>query len=294
MLTQYRVAWALMAVAVLLGTAGCATTATTARTTGEYVDDARIAADVRTKLLTDPTLNGSSIAVTSSDGVVYLSGTAPSSNSQTRATQLAREVAGVRSVVNNMVVATSPPAVATATAAPPPKAVVAPPVNIVTGQPAIDATGVVAQYDPQTGIIIFQDGRMVRVTTESAVGAPASVVALQPGTQVMLRNVQPVGYQPTMVPAPGSWRMATVSHVDTTNSLIFLTDGSVVHAGPSTVLRSGTQPITLAQLQPGSQIAISVPATVAATPAPMTGSALPRQTVVPQETPEIRIFTVPR
>jgi hypothetical protein len=307
MLAQFRLSYTLIVVAVLIGAVGCASTMT-ARTSGEYIDDARIATDVSSKLATDPALNATRIGVTSTNGIVYLSGAVPSSDRLARATHLARQVPGVQSVVNNMVVS-APPIRTTVTAPPTAQVVASPPVNIASGQPAIDATGIVTRYDPQSGIVTFQDGRMVRVTTGSAVAGPAGVVAFQPGTQVILRNVQPVGYQPTTVPASGSWRMGTVTFVDAANGLIYLHDGSVVRVGPSTMLRSGAQPITLAQLQQGSQIAISVPTTtvtesttttVTVTPAPATGatitsgSALPRQTVVPLETPEVRIFVLPR
>lgn len=300
MLAQYRWGYALMLVAVLIGVVGCASTTTTP-VTAEYVDDARIAADVSAKLVADPTLNASRVHVTSSNGVVYLAGSVPTSDRLSRASDLARQVHGVRSVVNNMVVASAPATIATVPA-PPARVVVspAPTINIVSGHPPVDATGVIAHYDPQSGILTLQDGRMFRITSE-ALGSPSTAAALQPGAQIMLRNVYPVSYQPTTVPVSGSWRLGTVSQVDAANRLVFLTDGTVVHVAPSTTLRSGTQTITLAQLQPGSQLAISLPTTTAVTvtptPAPgatvYSGSALPRQ-VVPLETPEVRIFVVPR
>jgi BON domain len=300
MSARYRWSNVLVLAAVLAGVVGCSS----AQTTQHYiVDDARIAADVQSRIATDPALNTGNIGVTSNDGVVYLTGTVPSADRLARATELAREVRGVRSVVNNMVVAGAPPRVAIVPAvpapapvvvppSPAPAPVVVPPAHIVPGQQPLDVTGVVAQYDPQNGIVTFQDGLAVRMTADSRVAGPAGATMLQPGTRVTLVNVQAISYQP---PGSGTWRIATVSQVDAPNGLIFLTDGTAVRVGPSTQLRSGTQIITLAQLRPGSQVAISVPPTAPPPSPTVYGSALPRQTtVVPLETPEVRIFVVPR
>jgi BON domain len=289
MSARYRWGNVLVLAAVLAGVVGCSSAQTTQH---HIVDDARIAADVQSRIATDPALNAGNIGVTSNDGVVYLTGTVPSADRLARATELAREVRGVRSVVNNMVVAGAPPRVVTVPAVPAPAPVVVPPAHIVPGQQPLDVTGVVAQYDPQNGIVTFQDGLAVRMTADSRVAGPAGATMLQPGTRVTLLNVQAISYQP---PGSGTWRIATVSQVDAPNGLIFLTDGTAVRVGPSTQLRSGTQIITLAQLRPGSQVAISVPPTAPPPSPTVYGSALPRQTtVVPLETPEVRIFVVPR
>jgi len=81
----------------------------------------------------------------------------------------------------------------------------------------------------------------------------------------------------------------------------------VVRVGPSTVVQSGDRRVSLSQIQPGSQIAIGMPASsvttatppppptaVPSTAAPSTyGSALPRQ-AAPVDSPQIQIFVVPQ
>lgn len=168
---------------------------------------------------------------------------------------------------------------------------------VATAPSRVDASGTVARYDPATGMLTFQDGRTVRVTSGSGVWGPASLTALQPGTHVLVQNAEPVGPLPTAAqPGIASWRVATVNRVDHANGLIFLNDGTAVHVGPSTVLQSGNQRITLAEVQPGARVAIAIPATAAPVTSGATApavSALPRQTVVPLETPVVQII-VPR
>ena len=306
---RYRVIHLMLAVAVLAGLAGCANTA--ARTAHSSYSDAMIADDVNSRLTSDTTLQAGNVGVTSQSGVVYLTGTVPSSDRLTRATELAYGARGVRSVLNNMVVAVPaapipvavvpPPApvVVPAPAAVPAPVVVAPPVNVLTSHPRIDISGMVASYDPQNGVVTFQDGRMVRLMPDSVVSGAAGTAPLQPGAYAQLHSVQPLAYQqPAATTVSTVWRMGTVSYVDTSNNLIFLTDGTAIRVAPGTALRSGNQMVPLASIAPGSQIAVSVPTTSAAPQAPPTtvysGSALPRQTVIPQDTTEVRIFVVPR
>jgi hypothetical protein len=145
---------------------------------------------------------------------------------------------------------------------------------------------------------------VVRITSASGVWGPASLAVLQPGAQVHVHNAVPVGYQPTGAqPGITSWRMGTVNRVDQANGLIYLNDGSLVHVGPSTALVYGSQRIALSQIQPGSQIAIGMSgASVTTGPAPTVtqvtpstyGSALPRQTVVPIESPQVQVIVIPQ
>ena len=62
--------------------------------------DAKLAAQVRSSLASDPDLGGMKIDVHSRDGAVTLVGRAPDPDARERAGQLARGVAGVRSVEN--------------------------------------------------------------------------------------------------------------------------------------------------------------------------------------------------
>jgi hypothetical protein len=57
------------------------------------------------------------------------------------------------------------------------------------------ASGVVAAWDPKTNFVTLTDGRMVQVTSKTAVlvnGYPTSPDALYPGTPVMLSAINPV------------------------------------------------------------------------------------------------------
>jgi hypothetical protein len=285
-----------VATLVVFALAGCATTADT--TTGtSYASDSRIASDVRARLTADSAADYTRVGVTSSGGTVYLTGTVDSFDRAGRAARLAGEVGGVRNVVNNLRVATVAAPARTVTVITPATGVtVTPAAPVAPGQPPVDASGIVARYDAQTGIVTFQDGRAVRLSPSSAVWGPASVAALQPGAQVFVRDAQPVGFTAVGADAGvGSWRMGTVHAVDAANGLIYLADGAVVRVAPTTALRSGHERIGLGQLRPGSQIAIGLPVPpappVASAPS---GSALPRQAVVPLESPEIQVFVVPR
>jgi hypothetical protein len=56
----------------------------------------------------------------------------------------------------------------------------------------------VAAYDPKTNIVTLTDGRMVQLTSKTAIlinGHPATPAALYPGTAVMLSAINPVVYR---------------------------------------------------------------------------------------------------
>jgi osmotically-inducible protein OsmY len=71
---------------------------------GSYVDDTGITAGIKARLLEDQTTGGLSINVDSLNGTVALSGFATSEAEKARAEALAREVQGVKSVRNNLIV----------------------------------------------------------------------------------------------------------------------------------------------------------------------------------------------
>ena len=80
---------------------GCA--ATPAReSTGEYVDDAAITTKVKAALLDQPSLKSFDIHVTTIKGTVYLSGIVASQSSIDEAVKVARGIAGVKAVKNDM------------------------------------------------------------------------------------------------------------------------------------------------------------------------------------------------
>ena len=83
-------------------TAGC--TAMTGKTAGENVDDATITAQVKTKLAAEKPATLTKVDVDTNKGVVYLRGNVETATIRSRATEIARQVAGVRDVVNNLVI----------------------------------------------------------------------------------------------------------------------------------------------------------------------------------------------
>jgi hypothetical protein len=86
---------------VLASVWGCGSTAKT-EGTGEYVDDSVITAKVKTAIFNDSTLKVNEINVETFKGVVQLSGFVRSQADIDKAVQVARGVAGVKSVKNDM------------------------------------------------------------------------------------------------------------------------------------------------------------------------------------------------
>ena len=77
-------------------------TAVTGKTAGQNVDDATITAEVKSKLAADRIGSLTKIDVDTETGTVYLNGFVSDAAAKTRAEQLARQVSGVRKVVNNL------------------------------------------------------------------------------------------------------------------------------------------------------------------------------------------------
>ena len=69
---------------------------------GTTIDDAAITAKVKAKYLTDTRLNGAAISVTTLNGMVTLTGSAPTSDAKDAAAELAKSVSGVASVDNDL------------------------------------------------------------------------------------------------------------------------------------------------------------------------------------------------
>jgi hyperosmotically inducible periplasmic protein len=78
----------------------------TGKSVGTSVDDATITASVKAKLVGDRASNLTRVDVDTNNGTVYLNGTVDSAEQKSRAEQLARQAAGVKSVVNNLQVQT--------------------------------------------------------------------------------------------------------------------------------------------------------------------------------------------
>jgi osmotically-inducible protein OsmY len=74
----------------------------TKSSTGEYIDDSVITAKVKTALLNSPEVSGLSIEVETFRGEVQLSGFADTDKERDTAAKVAKTVAGVRSVKNDI------------------------------------------------------------------------------------------------------------------------------------------------------------------------------------------------
>lgn len=71
---------------------------------GEYIDDTALTTKVKAEIANDPVLKMSQITVTTTKGVVRLSGAVDSSQSIDRALEITRNIKGVLATENNLVV----------------------------------------------------------------------------------------------------------------------------------------------------------------------------------------------
>jgi osmotically-inducible protein OsmY len=93
----------LVVLAMIAAFAACA--ATPERTsTGEYIDDSVLTTKIKAKLAADDFLKSFQISVESHKGIVQLSGFVDSQNTIDKAGKIAREVKGVISVKNDLLV----------------------------------------------------------------------------------------------------------------------------------------------------------------------------------------------
>ena len=70
----------------------------------QYVDDASITANIKAKHAEDKSVRVTAIGVETKNGVVQLSGFTPSNTEKVRAEEIAKSVAGVKSVKNDIIV----------------------------------------------------------------------------------------------------------------------------------------------------------------------------------------------
>jgi hyperosmotically inducible periplasmic protein len=101
---RHRLGALLVLVMLVAVTAGC--TAMTGKSAGQNVDDATITAQVKTKLAAEKPATLTKVDVDTNQGTVYLTGNVENATVKARATELARQVAGVRDVVNNLKIQT--------------------------------------------------------------------------------------------------------------------------------------------------------------------------------------------
>lgn len=88
---------------LILALVACAPTPTR-EGTGEYIDDAVVTGKVKAALVADPELKATEINVETFRGTVQLSGFVSSPEHIQKAVEMARNIKGVRSVKNDMVV----------------------------------------------------------------------------------------------------------------------------------------------------------------------------------------------
>jgi len=91
------------AAAVVLFTSGCAVSRGQ-ESTGAYIDDAGITSQVKTRMLDNPNVAGTSISVETLNGTVMLSGFAKNALEKETAERIARDVNGVKTVKNQIAV----------------------------------------------------------------------------------------------------------------------------------------------------------------------------------------------
>lgn len=87
----------------LVTAAGCAVTRGQ-QTAGAYIDDTAITASVKTRMLEDERVAGTSVTVETLNGTVMLSGFAKSQAEKAAAESIARKVDGVRAVKNEITI----------------------------------------------------------------------------------------------------------------------------------------------------------------------------------------------
>jgi osmotically-inducible protein OsmY len=103
MVKRHRILSFLVCIVLVTAFMGCASTQKR-EGTGEYLDDSAITTKVKAAIFNEPTLKVFQINVETFKGDVQLSGFVDSSQSVSKAGEVARGVKGVRSVKNNLIV----------------------------------------------------------------------------------------------------------------------------------------------------------------------------------------------
>ena len=96
------IATAVFAAVTVLST-GCAVTRSQ-ETVGQYVDDATITTQIKSRWIADPTVDAASFKVETLKGTVQISGFAKNAAEKAKAEQIARGVNGVVAVQNGIAV----------------------------------------------------------------------------------------------------------------------------------------------------------------------------------------------
>ena len=103
MVKRHRILNSLICIALVTAFVGCASTPTR-ESSGQYVDDSAITTKVKAAIFNDSSLKVFQINVETFKGEVQLSGFVDSAQSASKAGEVARGVAGVKSVKNNLIV----------------------------------------------------------------------------------------------------------------------------------------------------------------------------------------------
>ena len=103
MVKRHRILSFLICVGLIAVFVGCASTPKR-EGTGEYLDDSAITTKVKAAIFNDPALKVFQINVETFKGDVQLSGFVDSAQSVKKAGEVARNVGGVKSVKNNLIV----------------------------------------------------------------------------------------------------------------------------------------------------------------------------------------------
>jgi osmotically-inducible protein OsmY len=103
MVKRHRMLSLLICIGLIAAFVGCASTSKR-EGTGEYLDDSAITTKVKAAIFNDPTLKVFQINVETFKGDVQLSGFVDSAESVKKAGEVARGIAGVKSVKNSLIV----------------------------------------------------------------------------------------------------------------------------------------------------------------------------------------------
>jgi osmotically-inducible protein OsmY len=100
---QTAIAQSVLATSLLVSLVACAPTPTR-EGTGEYIDDSLITSKVKAAFAADPSVKATQVKVETFKGTVQLSGFVDSRESAEKAVEIARNVKGVKSVMNDTVI----------------------------------------------------------------------------------------------------------------------------------------------------------------------------------------------
>jgi hypothetical protein len=193
-------------------------------------NDAQIIGEVATKIQADPNIQVKAIAVQSTDGVVTLSGTVNSDGERTAAASDASQVAGVRTVVNNLNVgqatAAATPAPAEPTPSPEPVQQAKSSARHSSSKLTPGARGSRTPADTVTSSTSPANSTAMNSTPSAPPAPPKPVrVTVPDGTQVSIRLIDPLSSETNQV---GDRFRATLSHSILVNGEVAVPAGADV------------------------------------------------------------------